>query len=388
MKVVRVTEGSEVRDFIRFPYKLYNEGLTRDSLWAPPMKTEIKSALDPDEHPFYKDPDSDAQAFIVKRNESVEGRIMVLESGSYNREHQEETGFFYFFESKNDQEVADKLFDSCRSWARERDLKTLTGPMGMLAGDGHGILVDGFNRRPGMGMAWNPPYYKSLVEGAGFEKLADSFSARALLDFEEKKDRLERLSRAAERIKKKSKVKVESFDSRKEVKDQMDWVVPQMSTLYNESFKNLPYYHPMDEVKMRRIINRLLTVTNSRSIKLIKLAIQDDRIVGFLLAYPNIVSGLKKAQGDLWPLGWLYLQWDRRFTRWADANGIGILPEFQGTGVSVLLYLEFLKTLEESQFEKLIINQISEKNHKNLREIQKTFGVEFDRKHRIYRQDL
>lgn len=73
MKVVKVTKNSETRDFIRFPFKLYSEGLEGDSLWVPPIKTEIKSALDPDEHPFYKDPDSDAQAFIAKRNGNVEG---------------------------------------------------------------------------------------------------------------------------------------------------------------------------------------------------------------------------------------------------------------------------------------------------------------------------
>ncbi len=388
METIRVTEPPEVREFINFPYDLYDDREENHSLWVPTMKAEVKSALDRDEHPFYRDPDSEARPFLAKNGDEVKGRIMVLKSGPYNRANNENTAFFYFFEAVDSQEVADDLFTAAFSWARHQGLEKLIGPMGMLAGDGHGVLVQGFKRRPGMGMAWNPPYYRKLIEAAGLEKLGDSASARALLDFEQKKEKVQRLYKVAERVRRTRDLRVKSFESKREVREQMDWLVDQISNLYNRSFQGLPFYHPMDREKSRRIINRLLSVTDSRSIRLIKLAIKDERVVGFLLAYPNIASGLRKAGGSLWPLGWLYLSLDRRFTRWADANGIGILPEFQGRGVSTLMYAEFLKSLEASNFEHLIINQISEKNHKNLREIQKTFGVEFDRKHRIYSYEL
>lgn len=86
------------------------------------------------------------------------------------------------------------------------------------------------------------------------------------------------------------------------------------------------------------------------------------------------MAGLRRAKGKLWPLGWLHLILERRFTSWADANGIGILPEYQGRGATVIMYAALLETLE--------------RNHKNLREME-IFGVtEFDRAHRIYRREI
>ena len=388
MDITQITRDSELKEFVNFPYELYKHHLKGESWWTPSMKAEVESALDPDEHPFYRDESSDARAFLAKNDGETLGRIMVLESGPYNRANEENSAFFYFFESTENQEVVDALFAASINWARSRGLGEIIGPMGMLAGDGHGILVDGFEQRPGTGIPWNPPYYGKLIENAGLRKLADSSSALVEIDFALREDKVNRLYGAAEKIKNSRDFSVISFESKSSVRERMDWLVPQLSNLYNESFQDLSFFHPMDRAKMRRILERLLRITDSSSVDLIKLALKGNKVIGFLLAYPNVVTGLRRAGGSLWPLGWLYLYLSRRFTRWVDANGVGVLPEYRGSGVSILLYTEFLRTLEESRYRHLVINQISEENHRNLREIQKTFGVEFDRKHRIYRIEV
>jgi len=385
MGVVRVSNQSETQDFIEFPFQLYDGD---NSLWVPSMISDMENTLDRDSHPFYEDPGSDAQPFIFKEDGKIKGRIMAIESEPYNEEHRTNTAFFYFFESIESQRVADALFDAVIDWARSRGLGTVIGPMGLLAGDGHGALVEGFDRRPGMGMPWNPPYYQELIESRGFEKHADTLSAQVPLNFEAHQDLIRKLYRSAKKVKNKRGIEVKSFESKEEVRDQLPFLVPELSRVFNESFKNLPFYHPMDEEKMRRIINRLLSVSSGGSVDLVKLAMKDDRIIGFLLAYPNIVSELRKAGGKLFPFGWLRISLGRRFTRWVDVNGIGILPEFQGKGATVVLYAQLLKTLQESRFEHLIINQILENNHKNLREMKIFEVTEFDRVHRIFKREV
>jgi len=385
MGIIRVSDDSEIQDFIQFPFQLYDD---EESLWVPPMISDMENTLDRDSHPFYEDPGSDAQPFIFKENGDVKGRIMAIESEPYNEEHRTNTAFFYFFESVDSQRVADKLFDAVIDWGRSRGLGTVIGPMGLLAGDGHGTLVEGFDRRPGMGMPWNPPYYQKLIESWGFEKHADTLSAQVSLDFESHQNLIQTLYRSARRVETKRGIKVKSFESKEEVKDQLPFLVQELCRVFNESFKNLPFYHPMDESKMRRIIDRLLSVSSGRSIDLVKLALKDDRVIGFLLAYPNIARELRRAGGKLFPFGWLHISLGRRLTRWVDANGIGILPEFQGKGATVVLYAQLLKTLQESRFEHLIINQILEDNHKNLREMKIFEITEFDRAHRIFKWEL
>ncbi len=386
MKTVEVAGQDEIQDFIDFPFRLH--GRRGRSLWVPPLKSDLRVDLDRERHPFYRDEGSDAQAYLVKDGCKVRGRIMVIESGPYNREHGTESAFFYFFESEDDEGVANSLFQASFDWARERGLDQVIGPMGLLAGDGHGVLVDGFDKRPGMGMPWNPPCYEGLVESGGFRKLADTLSAEVPLDMDEHRDMVENLYRSAEKVKAKRGLRVKTYENKEEVRDDIPFLVPSLCRVFNSSFGELPFFHPMNEEEMERIVNQMLTVTDGRSVRLVKFAMKGDELIGFLLVYPNIAAGLRRANGRLWPLGWLYLSLERRFTSWVDANGIGILPEYQGKGATVVLYAELLKTLEKSRFDKLIINQILEKNHKNLREME-IFGVtEFDRVHRIYRRDL
>lgn len=386
MRIIKVTDQSEIQDFIDFPFKLYN--LKNSSWWVPPMNSDMEFSLDSSRHPFYDDPGSDAQCFLAESDGTIEGRIMVIESGPYNKVHGTSTAFFYFFETVENEEVANALFNAAFDWAKSRGLDKIMGPTGLLAGDGHGILVEGFARRPGMGMPWNPPFYKKLVEYAGFEKRADTLSAQVSLDIQAHRDLIGDLYNSAKKVKKQRGLRVKTFDSKQAIKDEISWLAPELCNVYNKSFEKLPFFHPMDEAKMRRIINRLLGVSSHRSVKLFNLAMKEDKVIGFLLAYPNIVSGLRRAGGELWPLGWLYLTAARRFTSWVDANGIGILPGFQGTGAAVVMYAQLIKSLEKSRFQHLIINQVLEENHNNLREM-KIFGVtEFDRVHRIYQRQL
>ncbi|MBS3813604.1 hypothetical protein KGY64_07240 [Candidatus Bipolaricaulota bacterium] len=72
---------------------------------------------------------------------------------AYNEDHGTKTAFFYFFESVDDEEVAVRLFQATFKWARSRGLESMIGPMGLLAGDGHGALVDG----TGSVREWVPP---------------------------------------------------------------------------------------------------------------------------------------------------------------------------------------------------------------------------------------
>jgi len=118
--------------------------------------------------------------------------------------------------------------------------------------------------------------------------------------------------------------------------------------------------------------------------RLVRFVVKGADVVGFLLAYPNISSGIRKAKGKIWPFGWFHILRDCRTTKWLDFNGIGILPQYQGLGATIVLYAELAKMLEGTRFVWATVNQISEENKRNLRELRE-FGVEyFDRVHRVY----
>jgi hypothetical protein len=166
-----LTNRRDVRRYIEFPFHLYRES----KLWVPPFVNDVRAQLDPNHHPFYEH--SEAAFFLALEGDEVVGRIAVLDNARYNEYKGERTAFFYHFDVVHDRAVSRALFDAAFDWARGRCLDLMWGPKGFTALDGRGLLVEGFEHRPAMGIAYNYPYYGELVEDAGFEKQLDFLSA-------------------------------------------------------------------------------------------------------------------------------------------------------------------------------------------------------------------
>jgi len=120
-------------------------------------------------HPFYQH--SDGEFFIAEKDGQIVGKIGVFINTLFNDYHQTKKGQFYFFDSINDQEVAESLFNTAFDYCRQRGMDDLVGPKGLSAFDGYGILYDGFDHHQMMTMMnYNYPYYSTLLENIGFEK--------------------------------------------------------------------------------------------------------------------------------------------------------------------------------------------------------------------------
>lgn len=98
------------------------------------------------------------------------GRIAAF----YNRElvaasEYQPTGGCGFFESIDDQRVADMLFDAARDWLKERGLEAMDGPVNFGDRDQWwGLLVKGFEFTPLYANPYNFEYYVRLFENYGF----------------------------------------------------------------------------------------------------------------------------------------------------------------------------------------------------------------------------
>lgn len=73
---------------------------------------------------------------------------------------------------------------------------------------------------------------------------------------------------------------------------------------------------------------------------------KDDRIIGFIIAIPNINQALKHVnKGRLFPLGFLKLLWYRRKLTNARILILGLLNEYSGTGLDLILYQKIKEAL-------------------------------------------
>jgi hypothetical protein len=98
----------------------------------------------PHEEPFFRH--ATAQCFVGRSNGRTVGRIAAIKNDAHNREHGDRVGFYGFFESVDDQRVAN-AFAAAAAWLRARGCDTMRGPMSLI-NDECGLLVDGFETLP------------------------------------------------------------------------------------------------------------------------------------------------------------------------------------------------------------------------------------------------
>lgn len=363
------TNRRDVKRFIDLPFRLYRG----DPLWVPPMRGGMRALFKPD-YPLYKH--SQAAFFLAERQGQAVGRLAVVDNRPYNEYHHSATALFCLFECVDDQAVADALFDATGEWARGRGLTDLLGPKGPLRADGVGLLVEGFDLRPMMGVPYNPAYYVSLFGAAGLVKAHDFVSGHLPADYQLDP----RYARVAERVKERRGFSIRTFESKEALRAQVEGI----KRIYNKSFEAVWGYYPVDDAEIDAIAERLLSVADPR---LIKLVMRGEEIAGFLFAYPDLSDAMRRSRGRLWPLGWLHFLGEGQRTEWVSVNGMGLLPKYQGLGGNAILYTELAKSVGGFHFKHADMAQVSEENMKSLAE-GNAINVQWNKCHRIFRKEI
>jgi hypothetical protein len=373
MQIHRVDPDSrrDVNRFIRFPFQLYRE----HPLWVPPFVHEARAELDPHRHPFYKH--SQAAFFLALSEGSVLGRLAVLDNRRYNEHHGQRTVWFYHFDAVDDRAVSRALFDAGFDWARRRGLDRIWGPKGLAHTDGPGILIEGFEHRPAIGIPYNYPYYAALLEDAGLEKALDFLSW-----YMDRQIGLpERFLEVAEKVKQRRGYRSLVHQS----KDELRAFIPRVTSVYNEAFREVQGFVPLSEAEALAIGRRILSIADPQ---LISLLLQGEELIGFVLAYPDISAALQRCRGRLWPTGWFHLLREFRRTRWININGMGIRQRHRGLGGNALLYSELYRILiDHPQYEFADLVQIQETNVRIFQEME-ALGVRAWKKHRVFQRAL
>ncbi len=370
---VDTNNKAQVKQFVQFYYDLYKDC----PQWVPPLFVDAYLPLNRKKHPFFEH--SDADFFLAVRDGKVVGRICAADNRPFNEYHRTRKAHFYAFDSINDFEIAKALFEAVFDWARKRGLDTVIGPKGLSPFDGYGIQIEGFKYRQMMTMMnYNYDYYPRLVEALGFEKEVDFVSCYLPAESFRIPERVERIAR---RVMERGNLSVKKFKSKSEL---IKWA-PRIGETYNKTFINNWEYYPFSPGDIKYAVDNVFLVADHH---LIKLILHGDDIVGFLFAFPDVSAALQRAKGHLFPLGLFDLLLEMKRTKTISGNGMGVLPEFQGTGGNALLYYEMGKTvLGYHQFEHVEMTQVAETTHQMRADLKNLNGVEY-KNHRVYRKSI
>lgn len=370
IRIIDTYHPNDVDKFIHLPFNLYKD----NKQWVPPLISSAKKILNRDKHPFYTH--SEADFFLAEDDGNIVGRLAVMENRNFNNYRKANAAFFGFFEVIEDFEVAQALFSAAFEWAKARGLDQIVGPRGMNPTEATGMLVEGFEYRPAMNIPYNFPYYDGYAKGVGFKKDTDHLSGYLSGDYELP----ERIMRIAERIKQRRGMWIKNFKDKDEIRQ---WV-PRVFEVYSTAFSNSHTFFPPTEEEKTMIAETIIEITDPG---LVKGVMKNEELIGFIISYYDLSAALQRCGGRLWPFGWYWLLTERRRTKWANINGTGLLPEYQGLGANVLLYTELAKTIKDYGFESADLVQVNEVNRASMADME-AVGVKWYKRHRAYIRDL
>jgi hypothetical protein len=326
-----VTTRADLKRFVAFPYSLYSK---RDyPHWVAPLRAAVYDALDERKNPFYRE--AERALFLALRDGEVVGRIAAIENRAHNAFHGDRTGFFGFFESADDQRVADLLFRVASDWLGAHGLTTIQGPMNPSTNYECGLLVEGFENRPTFMTAWNPPYYDALCERAGFTKAKD------LLAFwfpaaEPGYQLPEFVTRQAARALEKGRMEFRDLDPRK-----FDREVAACWEIYNDAWERNWGFVPMSRAEFEHMAKDMKHLLWP---ELAFMASVDGEPAGFMLALPDYnVALAKNRSGRLFPLGLVRLLRGKRTIRTARVMALGVKRDFRSRSILALFTAEVMR---------------------------------------------
>ena len=323
MRVRASRDRQDLRRFIDLPYRLH----VRDPLWVPPLRRDVETLLSRSKNPFFDH--AEAEYFLAERGGEVVGRIAAISNRLHNQTHEDRVGFFGFFESIEDQGVADALLTAAREWCSQRGHDVLRGPASFSVNDECGLLVEGFDTPPVLMMPHNPRFYPKLVEEAGFTPVKDlyCYEGRAPAG-----DAADRVSRAAELMQKRYGITLRSLNM-----GDFDHEVERIKQLYNEAWEKNWGFVPMTDRELDHLAEQFKPVVLP---DLVTFAEKDGRTVGFSIALPdlNVAFQHNRRGGFLrGVLTALFMLKTKRISR-LRVLLLGIVPEFRGKGLDAALY--------------------------------------------------
>jgi len=368
VEVFRVEGRRDLRRFVRFPWAVYDG----NRCWVPPLLREQTRFLTPAGNAFFRH--STAELFLARRGGELVGRIAAIENRRHLETYEDGTGFFGFFESVDDGEVASALVETAAAWVRARGLRRLRGPTSFTINDECGILLDAFDRPPVVLMPYNPPYYRLLLEDLGFVKAHDLYAYRMEAPAE-----MPRRLRSARALAGARGTVIRQIDL-----SRFDEELTRIHSVHSRAWAENWGAVPLSQSEIHELAERLLPVVDPA---LLFLAEKGGEPIGVVISVPDVNQVLSHLNGRLFPFGLARFLWYRRRVDALRGLIMGVLAEHRHEGVDAALYAATVEAALAKGYRWGELSWILESNLP-MRRVLERLGTVHYKTYRIYEKEL
>ena len=303
-------------------------------MWVWPLDNDISRVFNPEVNKKFNNGEAIRwTAFDSATGEAV-GRIAAFYENNASEDYEQPTGGCGFFESIDNQEVANLLFDACRDWLASKGMEAMDGPINFGSRDAWwGLLVDGYQYQPLYTNPYHLPYYKELFENYGFQNY---FNQNTYVWRAESGVLSEIALEKARRVLSNPEYQIRDVSN-----TDLSQAAENLRTIYNKAWALFTGVKPMSEAEAQKLMQTLKPIIDPN---LIYFAYHNNEPIGFFVMVPDLNRIIGKFNGRFGIIEKLRLMWELKVSKSCDrVFGIifGITPEFQGKGIesAIMTYI-------------------------------------------------
>lgn len=333
IQIKEVVTKKDLKAFVHFPNHLYKG----NSYYVPQIESMDRDTLTPSKN----------HAFEVCEGKywlayNVKGKIVGRVAGIINRRYNEMTGEkvcrFGWIDFIDDPEVSKALIDTVEQYAKEKGMDVMSGPMGFLEFDTAGVLVEGFDKLPTAYGKYNAPYYEEHLTALGFAKETDY--VEYLIKVPEVIP--ERYARMSQLVSIKNSLHEAPVRCRSDLMPYLD----DLFKCLNSAYSQLHGFSELSKGQCEDLKKQFLGHVNIDYVSII--LDSDERVIAFGVGLPSLAKAMQKANGSLYPFGWIHLLKALRQNDTIDLLLIAIDEKYKNKGVNAMIFHKFAQGITKN----------------------------------------
>lgn len=372
IEIKQISSKKDIKKFVDFPTKLYKDC----KYYAYPLRMDELALFNPKKNASYSD--CDVALFLAYQDDKIVGRIAGVIQKVFNKKANVKNVRFTRFDAINSTEVAKALFDAVESWAKEKGMDTIHGPLGFSDLDREGMIIDGFDEMSTFEEGYNFEYYKDLMVNCGFEKDVDWLERKIYAP----KETDPKVAKIAEVVQKRYKLRfAKEKTKRKLINKYKDEIFDLIDTAYGDLYG----FVKLNEGMRKQLLSEFKMFVNLKY--LIIIVNEKDEVISFGLAIPALNHALYKSKGRLTVPAVFRLFRALGKPKVVDFALIAVRPDYQNKGVNSLTMKYLMDNMAKFGVEYCETNLCLENNTK-INQTWEYFKHDLHRRRRAWKKKI
>ena len=332
-----VKTKKEIKQFIELPLNMYKGNPN----FVPPLYMSEK-VLFKKVNPYTSS--CDTVYYLAFKDGKLAGRISGIIQRDANKKWDRKRVRFTRFDSINDQEVANALFDAVANWGKSKGMTDICGPLGFNDLEREGLLIEGFDELATFEEQYNYDYYEKLVENYGFKTEVEWLEKQIKLP--KNPEDVEKIKRLSNLVARRYKLK---FVQEKSIGDFIKKHRENFFKLYENTYADLYGTCPITKEVEDDILSGFKLLLTAQNV--IAIYNEKDEMVCFGLYLPSIAKAVQPSGGRITPAALFRVLRARKHCKILDFAIIGVREDYRNCGVPAMLLVKACEALESGRCE-------------------------------------